>query len=126
MHYSRLHNIFYYFHTQVIERRNRSLRVPYVELSRDATIAWGLIDFKFKNTTDCYIYIHGSIEKNKLVIELHGSKGDKTVVLKSEKLSTISPDRPYIYDASLQAGKELIVIRGQPGYTSRLIKETNG
>ncbi|MBS3970258.1 MAG: G5 domain-containing protein, partial [Clostridia bacterium] len=77
-----------------------------------------------KNTTDCYIYIHGSIEKNKLVIELHGSKGNKTIVLKSEKLSTIPPDRHYIYDASLQAGKELIVIRGQPGYTSRLIKET--
>lgn len=121
---STLYNAVLLADLQVIERRNHSLTVPYVELSRDATIVWGLIDFKFKNTTDCYIYIHGSIEKNKLVIELHGSKGNKTIVLKSEKLSTIPPDRHYIYDASLQAGKELIVIRGQPGYTSRLIKET--
>ncbi|WP_169734744.1 VanW family protein [Desulfitibacter alkalitolerans] len=121
---STLYNAVLLADLQIIERRNHSLTVPYVELSRDATVAWGSIDFKFKNTTDSYIYIHGSIEKNKLAVELHGSKYGKTVVLKSEKLSTIPPNRRYIYDASLQADREVIITKGQPGYTSRLIKET--
>jgi len=109
---------------KVIERRNHSLTVPYVQLSRDATVSWGTVDFKFKNNTDNYIYIYGNIENNQLTIELHGTNSEKTTVLTSERLSTISPKTTYIYDKQLSPGKEIIVSRGTPGYTSRLIKET--
>lgn len=120
---STIYNAVLFADLKVIERRNHSLTVPYVELSRDATVSWDNIDFKFMNNTDSYIYIYGNIENAKLTFELHGTKTDKIVQLKSERLSTIPSGTRYIFDEHLTSGKEIIVERGKPGYTSRLIKE---
>lgn len=42
---------------EIVERHNHNLAVAYVQVGRDATVAWGLQDFKFRNNTDRPIYI---------------------------------------------------------------------
>ncbi|MEW6624518.1 MAG: VanW family protein [Bacillota bacterium] len=121
---STLYNAVLLADLEVVERANHSLTVPYVPLSRDATVSWNSVDFKFRNSTDAHIYIHAEIGKNDLTVELHGTSTGKKIVLKSERISTILPKTSYIYDESLEKGKEIVVTQGQPGYTSRLIKET--
>ncbi len=108
---------------EVLERSNHSLTVPYVPLSHDAAVSWNVVDFRFSNNTDFSIYIHSRIDNNKLTFELHSSRQDKEIVLKSERISTIPTKVNYIYDPNLQEGTEVVVTRGQLGYTSRLIKE---
>ena len=48
------------------ERHNHSLPVGYAPLGLDATVAWGYLDYKFKNPYDFPIYIEG-INHNKTV-----------------------------------------------------------
>ncbi len=120
---STLYNAVLLANLEVLERVNHGLTVPYVSLSRDATVSWGAVDFRFKNSSDNYIYIHAEINNNKLTFEIHGTKTNQTVILKSERISIIPAGVNYINDNTLPKGKEIVVNRGQQGYTSRLIKE---
>ncbi|MBF8983942.1 VanW family protein [Lutibacter sp. B2] len=120
---STLYNAVLYADLEVIERRNHSLTVSYVPLSRDATISWGAQDFKFKNNTDHYIYIHGHTTENTVTFELLGTKNNKRVELISQKISGQTPEIQTILDSNLTPGKQKIVTNGHTGYTSKLIKK---
>jgi len=69
---STLYNAVLLSQLQVIERRNHSAEVTYVPLGRDATVASGSIDFKFKNNTDTAIYLESYCNKNTITIKLYG------------------------------------------------------
>ena len=73
---------------EVVTRRNHSINVSYVELSRDATVSWGSQDLIFKNQTDKYLYIHGSVQANKVIFNIHSTKiPNKKIVLESVLIS---------------------------------------
>ena len=52
-----------------VQRQNHSLIVDYVPRGQDATIATGLIDYRFINTLDYPIYIDATTNKGVLTIE---------------------------------------------------------
>lgn len=56
------------------ERRNHSKAVSYVPRGLDATLATGIIDYKFKNNYDYPIVINTSAENGKLTIEFWSNK----------------------------------------------------
>ncbi len=107
---------------EVVERSNHSLTVPYVPLSRDASVNWGTKDFKFKNNTDHHIYIHSEVNGNKLIFDLFGTKSNKRIVLSTIKISETQPPIEYIEDEELEVGQEIIEDNGHIGYRSKLIK----
>lgn len=73
---------------EVVARRNHSISVPYVALSRDATVSWGSQDFKFKNQTDKHLYIHGEVQGNQIIFDIFSTKTpNKRVVLESQTIS---------------------------------------
>lgn len=107
----------------VLERHNHSLTVPYVPLSRDAAVSWGLQDFKFINNTDYYIYIHASTTRNTITFDLFSTNSNKEVELISAKIS--KTDAPVLYknDDSLEISKQEIEEPGHDGYESQLTKK---
>jgi len=87
-----LYNAVLYAELEVVERYPHSMTVSYVDPSRDAAIAEGLLDFKFKNNYDTPVYIYCRIEEsNDLVCRIYGKetrdKG-RTIEFESEILAT--------------------------------------
>ncbi len=62
---------------KILERSNHSMPVQYVPLGRDATVAYGLIDLKFRNTTSAPIYMASSTYGNGLTVSIYGAARDK-------------------------------------------------
>lgn len=71
---STLYNSVLAANLEIIERHPHSLPVTYVPRGKDATIAYGSLDFKFKNNTEGYILIDYKIEGQKLTYYLYGSR----------------------------------------------------
>ncbi|WP_176461941.1 VanW family protein [Anaeromicrobium sediminis] len=108
---------------EIVDRSNHSLTVPYVPLSRDATVSWGVQDFKFKNNTDKDLYIYGSTTKNTVTFKIYGKKLDKEIKLISKVLSKKYASVQKIEDPNLNPGEEKVTDKGHTGYSSKLIKE---
>lgn len=77
---------------EIIERSNHSMPVPYVPLGRDATVAYGIRDLKFKNITSAPVYIATRIEENRLTVDVYGTAIDK----KEVSIVTTKPKRMLI------------------------------
>ena len=55
---------------QVVERHEHSNTVPYVKEGHDAAVAYGSVDFKFKNTNNYSIKILAQASKKYVVVKL--------------------------------------------------------
>lgn len=89
---STLYNAVIYAELEVLERYPHSMAVDYVEPSRDAAIAGGVMDFRFKNPYSTPIYIFGEIDaENQLRIVIYGKETrpeNRSIEFESETLST--------------------------------------
>lgn len=75
---------------QVDERHNHTMLVSYVDPSRDAAIAEGLMDFVFTNNTDAPIYIYGVGYQGTLNFTIYGHETrdpNRSISFRSETLS---------------------------------------
>ena len=59
---------------EIIQRSNHQFVPSYVRASRDATVVYGAIDFKFKNNRNYPIKIISSVSRGIARIEIHGLK----------------------------------------------------
>jgi len=57
---------------EIVERHRHTLPVDYVPPQGDATVAYGLLDFRFRNDTSSYVLISAETGKNYLRIRLFG------------------------------------------------------
>jgi len=62
---------------QIVERSHHSMPVPYLPLGRDATVAYGLLDLKFRNTASAPVYVAAKMVANRLTIQVYGAVRDK-------------------------------------------------
>ena len=77
---------------KVLERSAHRFTVSYLPLGNDATINWGTIDFKFKNSTEYPIRIEAVVNGRELTVKLIGTKFDDTYI----KLDYVTISRtPY-------------------------------
>ncbi|EGW36991.1 vanW like family protein [Desulfosporosinus sp. OT] len=60
---STLYNAVILAHLEILERHRHSLPVNYVPPGQDATVAFPVLDFKFRNSTDAYLLIRSFVEK---------------------------------------------------------------
>ena len=75
---------------QVDERHNHTMLVSYVDPSKDAAIAEGLMDFIFTNKTDAPIYIYGVGYQGTLNFTIYGHETrdpNRSISFRSETLS---------------------------------------
>ena len=101
------------------ERSNHSLTVSYSEPGLDATVAYGVVDYKFKNTYDFPVYISGYVSGGVVEFSIYGNKSEmngKTYELVNEINETYKPGNEYVDDPTLEVGKEVTQTYGMPGY----------
>ena len=77
----------------IVERTNHSLKVTYVPNGMDATVSWGSLDFKFKNSTKYPIRIQCEYGGGTLKVSVMGTKEDK-----SKSIEVISEGSGSIYN----------------------------
>ncbi|MGL5084572.1 MAG: VanW family protein, partial [Clostridium sp.] len=101
------------------ERTNHSLTVSYSQPGLDATVAYGFVDYKFKNPYDFPVYISGYVGGGTVGISIYGNQAGmngKTYELVNEVHETYSAGKEYVDDATLEVGKEVTQSQGMPGY----------
>ncbi|GAB6168012.1 VanW family protein [Clostridium carnis] len=101
------------------ERLNHSLTVSYSEPGLDATVAYGVVDYKFVNTYDFPIYIQGYVSGGTVGFSIYGNQhamGGKTYELVNEVHEKYNPQVEYIDDPNMEQGTEKIEVNGMPGY----------
>lgn len=121
---STLYNAALLANLEIVDRSNHQFLTSYVDASRDATVAWGSIDFQFKNTRTYPIKIEASAQNGVCEMTIYGIKEDKEyeVVIESEVLSYIPFTTKYENDDSLEEGEEVVEQSGYTGCTSEAYK----
>ncbi len=127
---STLYNAVLMANMKVTERRNHQFVTSYVPAGRDATVVYGLTDFKFKNTRTYAIKIKASVSNGIATVSIYGIKEENeyTTSFETKTISTIPFTVKYVDDATLNAGTEKIKQKGANGLISEtyMIKSLNG
>lgn len=124
---STLYNAIVQADLDVVERKNHRYSVSYVPLGCDATVAYGSIDFKFKNTRNYPIKIQASAKRGVVSISIIGLYEDieYDISLVTKQIYTIPFETKYIYDSSLSYNSRIIKQKGSYGYkinTYKIVK----
>ena len=127
---STLYNAVLMANLEIVERRNHQFVTSYVGPGRDATVVYGVTDFKFKNTRTYPIRLVASSKNGVATISIFGIKEENeyTFEFKTSKVSTIPFTTQYIEDSTLAAGKEVVEQKGTNGQITEtyIIKKLNG
>lgn len=105
-----------------VERTNHSMVVGYAQPGLDATVSYGYLDYKFKNTYDFPIYIKGTTLGKVVTYTIYGDPAalnGKTYDMANEVLETIPPETKVVPDSTLPEGKEEKDGAGMTGYKAR-------
>ena len=124
---STLYNAVLLANLEIVDRSNHQFLTSYVPAGRDATVAWGSIDFQFKNTREYPIKIEASVKNGVCTMSIYGIKEETEyeVVIQPVVLSYIPYTTKYEDDPTLEEGKEVVEQSGYTGCTSetyRIIK----
>lgn len=117
---STLYNAVLNANLEIISRRNHYFITSYVPASQDATVSYGTIDFKFKNTRKYPIKVECIAKNGISQVRILGLKEETEyeVVIKSEITEVIPYTTKYIDTEVLEKGIENIVQNGTNGYKS--------
>ena len=117
---STLYNAVLYANLGIIERHNHSYAVSYVPAGRDATVAYGGKDFKFKNTRKYPVKIVANAKNGVVSISIKGIKEEKEydIELTSKVLSSTPFTVTYEKNVALEEGKEKVIQKGFNGKKS--------
>lgn len=121
---STLYNAVLYSNLEVTSRRNHYFITSYVNASRDATVSYGTIDFKFKNNRKYPIKIQCIAKNGILETTICGIKEENEYeIIIEDKVTEIIPyNTKYVYNKELQEGEEIIIQSGIEGYKSEAYK----
>ena len=113
---STLYNAVLYADLQIVSRTCHSLPVAYVPLGRDATVAYGSIDFKFKNQYDSPVKVSSSVGGGVLTVSIYGKKtSDKKVEISTQHISSTPFTTIEQPDESIAEGKTKVKQSGSNG-----------
>ncbi len=108
---------------EITERHNHSLAVTYVPLGRDATVAYGIQDFKFKNNTNYPIYIRATAGGGGLIVNIYGHLDYKQNISVTNVVDrVINFTEVTEVKADLAPGTEFIEQQGLTGYQARAFR----
>jgi vancomycin resistance protein YoaR len=115
---------------EIVERHNHALAVAYIPVGLDATVSWGIQDFRFKNNTDHPIYIRTNTGGGQLTVTIYGHLSNKKRIELTSVVDKVIPFQEIRQeDLTLNPGEEKIDQKGFPGYVARsfkLVYDENG
>lgn len=114
---STLYNAALMSNLEIVERRNHQFVTSYVGAGRDATVVYGAIDFKFKNTRKYPVRITASAQNGIATVAVYGIKEEKeyTFSFNTKVIASIPFTTQYVEDANLAAGTERVKQKGANG-----------
>lgn len=123
---STLYNAIMRADLEVVERHNHSLAVSYVPLGQDAAVAYGSLDFKFRNNTDRTIKVSAKVSGSSLTCEITGFEWEegKEISFENHTLSTTPFTVETEYSDKLPEGQEVVLQGGNNGYVVESYKVT--
>lgn len=111
---------------EVTARSNHTMVVNYVDLSKDAAIAEGVMDLEFVNNKDVPIYIVGYAYGGTLSFTIYGHEtrpANRTIEFESRTTSTIEPSGTKLYpNVEQSVGYVNQTQSPHTGYTAELWK----
>lgn len=127
---STLYNSVLMSNMEIVERRNHQFVTSYTPAGRDATVVYGMTDFKFKNTRTYAVKIKASCSNGIATVSIYGIKEENeyTVSFSTKTISTIPYTIQYVDDNTLAAGTEKVKQAGANGVITEtyIIKSLNG
>ena len=121
---STLYNAVVLANLDIVSRSNHQFVPSYVKAGRDATVVYGAIDFKFKNTRKYPIKIKSTVSGGVARVQIYGMKEETEYELKIETKITGSIPMKTVYedDPTLEKGKEKVEQKGHNGTYSEAYK----
>lgn len=116
-----LYNLSILADLKIVERHNHSMPINYVPYGQDATVAYGVKDFKFKNTTKGNILIWSRLIDNRLYMAFYGTENPPQVTWYHETTDITKPSIKYIKNEELEPGTVNTIIKGLDGATVKSI-----
>ncbi|MFZ5633802.1 MAG: VanW family protein [Bacillota bacterium] len=114
-----LYNVVTFSDLQVVMRSAHSMTVPYVPPGQDATVYYGVRDFRFMNNTGGPVLIWSQKVDDTLYMALYGQKKPPRVIWHHKVLKRTKYWTLYQYNPSLPPGTEKITAPGQDGLIVR-------
>ncbi len=116
---------------KITERTNHSFYVDYTPKGEDATVVYGSLDFKFKNTSAYPIKIVATSKDNYIRVKIMGTEPDeiRTVKLTKKTHSTTPYTTREKQTSELPAGERKVEQKGQEGLSMtvwRNVYDKNG
>jgi len=112
---------------EVVERRNHSIPLSYIEMGRDATISHGYIDFRFKNNSGYAIFLETEAADGRVYVSIWGKCPDvpRTVKIRTRIIETIEPEGIETKeDETLSPGDSVIDRDAVPGCIVEVYRDT--
>ena len=121
---STLYNAVVLANLDIVSRSNHQFVPSYVKAGKDATVVYGAIDFKFKNTRKYPIKIKSTVSGGVARVQIYGMKEETEYEVKIETKITGSIPMKTVYedDPTLEKGKEKVEQKGHNGTYSEAYK----
>ena len=116
---STLYNAVLYANLEIVERSNHQFVPSYVKASRDATVVYGSIDFKFKNNRDYPIKLVCSVSGGIAKFDIYGLRTDNEYEVEISSYVTGSTA-----DSTYSEAYRILKQNGQIVSTELLSKDT--
>ena len=105
---------------EIVERHNHALAVAYIPLGQDATVTYGIQDFRFKNNTKSPIYIQSFANNGKLTITIYGDISYKQKIEVSHVVdNVIAYTEVEKIEENMAEDEVKVETYGAPGYVVR-------
>ncbi len=127
---STLYNTVLMSNLEIVERRNHQFVTSYVPAGRDATVVYGMTDFKFKNTRKYPVRIVATAKNGIATVSMYGIKEENeyTFSFNTKTVASIPFTTKYEEDGALAVGTEQIKQKGANGIKTEtyITKMLNG
>ncbi|MCY6369731.1 VanW family protein [Clostridium ganghwense] len=120
-----LYNAVLQANLKTTERVHHTFPSHYAAKGLDATVDWGNIDLKFKNTFDYPVYIQAYTKNKTVYFNIYSNKKlkERTYKITTELYSTVEPTIKYIDDPTLLEGKHEVVKNPHTGYRVKVYRD---
>ena len=110
---------------KVTQRSSHSLKVGYVEISRDAAIAENLLDLKFTNNLDYPVYIEGKTAGGYVTFNVYGKEtrpSGRKLEFIGEVTDEKMPEKKKFEESDKAFGTMETAVSPKPAVSARLLK----
>jgi vancomycin resistance protein YoaR len=108
------------------ERIHHTIASGYIPKGQDATVDWGNLDYKFKNTFKYPIFIEGFTSNRNLYFNIYSNSAftNRTFEIVSEVFDVTNPSTETIKDPTKYEGEKEIIKTGYNGFKVKITRKT--